>query len=625
MLSHFLTAALLVALTWARAIITNECQYNVWIWSHPVTGTSHTENIPIKPGGQYQEPWRFGTPDAPGISIKISAQADGLLKLADEIDFAYSIDKHDKSKIWVDLSLVRGTIPYNQVSFHTCLSRYNSAEVDPHECDATDDVELVLCDTTRTMPAKDYASIEQIRACYEPEKLAYRRSSQVTTDDDAGESNQQSQPQSMVLARCSPNPYDCSRREMPVVNDGPFTDANDEPHDIHVTPYGTPYDQPGVDEPHLSESNKPGADKPYVEEPSSHEPASHELTSYPLSSYKPSHYTPSNSTPSSHTSNHTSNHTLPSYTSSSYKPSGSDSSSHETNTDAQNDDKHHLEGQPSGAPHSGIPYVDHPHVGEPHDQTHDEPPVHEPHVNDTPPVHDHVPAFNRCQARVVYPTRRTSPKPRTAPASSMKHREQHPSLCQVVQKYHPGVTECDEQIMKAYARTIYPHICSPQYESLLMGFPCEEIAKELRTVYPGVVNSTQVFGERYGAECECADEWSECFCADAMGTRDDIQDLSQRSSDHRVCLACFCAPVIPNISCVKIASFFRRAFECFGAKYGKLITEDPQHCSSIASHQEPCIKDISMYLEDLIDWNGLQNVPDLLAKLFQEIESVAGQ
>ncbi|EOA92081.1 hypothetical protein ACJQWK_04150 [Exserohilum turcicum] len=628
MVGSLFTLVLLVALTWARAIVTNECQHNVWIWSHPVTGSSHTENVPIKPSGQYQEPWRLGTPDAPGIAIKISSQADGLLRLADEIDFAYSIDKYDKSKIWVDLSLVRGATPYNKMSFHTCASRYSTADVDPQECDATDDVELVLCGTTRTMPAKDYASIEQIRACYEPDKPTYRRSSEVLTGDVDG-SNEQLPPsiyESMMYVGCNVNMYDCSRRDKPPVsdkppvNDNPLSKLHDIPHDTsYATSHATPY------EPSIDEANKPGADKPYVGEPSSHEPLSYGSSSYESSSYKPSSYNPSSYTPPSYT---------PSInTTSNYTTSSNDSSSHETSMDAQNDDEYDFKGPPSDEPSIGIPYEKpdddsyvnpyiepyiNPYVEEPYDEE----PVEGP-VNDDWPVYDKLPAFDRCQARVVYPTRRTSPKPRSAPAPSIKHREQHPSLCQVVQKYHSGVKECDEESMKEYARMVYPHVCEPQYQTLLMGFPCEEVARELRTIYPGVANSTHGFAQGYGAECECGDEWPECFCADAMGTRN-IQDTSQVSSGQRVCLSCLCERILGSLSCAEFGPILESVLEFLGAKYEELISDDGQDCSSSGDQSEICVRDLCAHLKGVTDCEGLYAMIKVgaKAKLNRDIEFV---
>jgi hypothetical protein len=168
MFDYVLILTALVVLTQAKAIVTNHCPYNVYIWSVPqVLSSSQTDNVPIKPRGQYQEPWRHGSSTNPGIAIKISPQANGVHNFADEIDFAYSIDPVDKSKVWVDLSTVRGVSFKNNLTFHTCNAQQDSTDVHVHACDATDDVELVLCDTSRTTAAKDITPLDQIQACYD--------------------------------------------------------------------------------------------------------------------------------------------------------------------------------------------------------------------------------------------------------------------------------------------------------------------------------------------------------------------------------------------------------------------------------------------------------------------------
>jgi hypothetical protein len=167
MAGRIITVGTLLALTQAKAIISNHCPKSVYVWSVPSVGSTHTENLPIPPGGQYEEPWHHGTSDHPGIALKVSTQANGIYKGMDEINFAYSIERSDKSKVWVDLSLVRGKPFDNNLAFHTCHGMHQSADVQPGKCEATDNIELVLCDTARSSTAKDTISPGQIAECYD--------------------------------------------------------------------------------------------------------------------------------------------------------------------------------------------------------------------------------------------------------------------------------------------------------------------------------------------------------------------------------------------------------------------------------------------------------------------------
>ena len=182
MIGCILILVALVALTQARAIVTNHCPYTVYISSVPqVLSSSLADNLPVKPHGQYQEPWRHGSSEMPGIAIKISPLADGVYKHVDEIDFAYTIDPVDKAKVWVDLSPVHGVPFKNNLTFHTCNGQHTIADIQPYGCDATDDVELVLCDTKRTTAAKDTKPLYQVQACYDYHDVS---SSGSDSDDD---------------------------------------------------------------------------------------------------------------------------------------------------------------------------------------------------------------------------------------------------------------------------------------------------------------------------------------------------------------------------------------------------------------------------------------------------------
>ncbi|KAH7083240.1 hypothetical protein BKA63DRAFT_382187, partial [Paraphoma chrysanthemicola] len=167
MTSRILTVGGLVALAQAKAIITNNCPGPVYVWSVPNVGSAHTDNLIVNHGGRYEEPWRYGTAEHPGIALKISPQPDGIYKGADEINFAYSVERSSKSKIWIDLSPVRGKPFDNNLAFHTCHGVYHSTDVQTSLCDATDDVELVLCGTARSSPAKDSTTTQLITDCFD--------------------------------------------------------------------------------------------------------------------------------------------------------------------------------------------------------------------------------------------------------------------------------------------------------------------------------------------------------------------------------------------------------------------------------------------------------------------------
>ena len=75
MLGQALPVLAFAALAQARAFVTNHCSYPVYIWSIPqVLSGSHTNNLSLKPQGQYQEPWRHGSSMNPGVAIKVSTK-----------------------------------------------------------------------------------------------------------------------------------------------------------------------------------------------------------------------------------------------------------------------------------------------------------------------------------------------------------------------------------------------------------------------------------------------------------------------------------------------------------------------------------------------------------------------
>ncbi|KAI4709299.1 hypothetical protein J4E89_006048 [Alternaria sp. Ai002NY15] len=160
----------LAALAQAGAIVTNHCPYTVYIWSVPQwLSSSLTENVPLKPNGQYREPWHFGSPLNPGVAIKISDKFEGINRGANEIDFAYTIDLDTLDKVWVGLDPVRGNPFHNKIALHSChQSFYGSTKVETHVCTPKDNIELVLCDTSpRVTTLKDSTSLADIMSCYD--------------------------------------------------------------------------------------------------------------------------------------------------------------------------------------------------------------------------------------------------------------------------------------------------------------------------------------------------------------------------------------------------------------------------------------------------------------------------
>lgn len=167
MAGRIITVSTLVAFAHAKAIITNNCPRDVYIWSVPHIGSAHTANLALPPGSRYEEPWHYGTTDHPGIALKISPQSNGIHESKDEINFAYSIERSNKDKVWVDLSPVRGHPFDNNIAFYTCQGVDNSLEVQTRQCHAKDDIELVLCGGARSSDGTDSKSLQKIADCYD--------------------------------------------------------------------------------------------------------------------------------------------------------------------------------------------------------------------------------------------------------------------------------------------------------------------------------------------------------------------------------------------------------------------------------------------------------------------------
>lgn len=167
MTGRILAVSTLVALAHAKAIITNNCATDVYIWSVPNVGSAYANNLQLSPNSSYEEPWRHGSSQNPGIALKVSPEPNGIHTGKDEINFAYSVDHPDKSKVWTDLSTIRGRPFDGKVVFHTCKRASTLGDVQPQKCEATDNIELVLCGSTARTRSKDSRSFDMIAECYD--------------------------------------------------------------------------------------------------------------------------------------------------------------------------------------------------------------------------------------------------------------------------------------------------------------------------------------------------------------------------------------------------------------------------------------------------------------------------
>lgn len=193
MTGRILTVSTLVALAQAKAIITNNCPQPVYLWSVPKVSSSNADNLALASGASYVEPWRYGTAAHPGIAMKISDHSNGIHHGKDEINFAYSVEKSSRSKIWVDISPIRGSAFDNNMTFYDCHGKHASLDFDTQQCEATDNIELVLCGSERSQPVKDTMPMQDIADCYDyhhnPDKYNDKDDSQPDGDKDNSESD----------------------------------------------------------------------------------------------------------------------------------------------------------------------------------------------------------------------------------------------------------------------------------------------------------------------------------------------------------------------------------------------------------------------------------------------------
>jgi hypothetical protein len=164
MFGQVLTLSTLVALSQAKAIVSNHCEHDVYIWSVP-EAQGMARGLSLSSGGRYDEPWRTGTSVNPGIAIKVSSHPDGINQGKSEIDYQYTVDS---DRIWISLSNIRGDAFGGNTTFYTCHGPYRNPDVPTRQCSSVDEVELVLCGTGRTGEAEDTTSPEVIKQCSTP-------------------------------------------------------------------------------------------------------------------------------------------------------------------------------------------------------------------------------------------------------------------------------------------------------------------------------------------------------------------------------------------------------------------------------------------------------------------------
>jgi hypothetical protein len=114
------------------------------------------------------EAFRQGTEVNPGVAIKISTEPNGIYDDKDELDFSYTIDQNDHTKVWIAFSTVRGK-PFNgDFAVRTCHGSNKSPNVPTHECNITDEVELILCGSKATTAERDPTPVDVLVGCAGP-------------------------------------------------------------------------------------------------------------------------------------------------------------------------------------------------------------------------------------------------------------------------------------------------------------------------------------------------------------------------------------------------------------------------------------------------------------------------
>lgn len=162
------TLSALLAIAQSKAVVTNLCPKDVYVWSVPRIG-GFAENQRVKAhGGQYIEEFHTGTDITPAIAIKVSPEPYGIFVGKEEIDFSYTVDPVPNG-VWVNLYVVRGyKRSFQDATFHTCNGPYKGPEVPTRLCNLNDNVELVLCGSTRRSPEEDQTPTDLLSECLSP-------------------------------------------------------------------------------------------------------------------------------------------------------------------------------------------------------------------------------------------------------------------------------------------------------------------------------------------------------------------------------------------------------------------------------------------------------------------------
>jgi hypothetical protein len=131
-----------------NAIVTNHCSNTIYVWS---VGSSISNYQAVASNQSYTEQYR-ADPQTGGITLKVTAVADGIYTGAPELDYGYTTDNQT---IWYDISDVNGDpfagstvalVPGNAA----CQSFIWEDGVSPSgintaSCSSDADVQLTLC------------------------------------------------------------------------------------------------------------------------------------------------------------------------------------------------------------------------------------------------------------------------------------------------------------------------------------------------------------------------------------------------------------------------------------------------------------------------------------------------
>ncbi|RAO72016.1 uncharacterized protein BHQ10_008028 [Talaromyces amestolkiae] len=131
-----------------NAIVTNYCQSTIYVWS---VGSSTTDYQSVASNQSYTEQYR-NDPVSGGITLKVTAVADGIYNGAPELDYGYNLDN---DTVWYDISDVNGD-PFAGSSvalvpsIGTCRSFIWADGISPSgintaPCSSDGDLQLTFC------------------------------------------------------------------------------------------------------------------------------------------------------------------------------------------------------------------------------------------------------------------------------------------------------------------------------------------------------------------------------------------------------------------------------------------------------------------------------------------------